>query len=268
MINAVIELGERRVHEVMVPRVAIAALRPTATFEEAIDLVIEDGHSRIPSTRRRSTRSSGSCTRRTCCRTSSPTPARARAPQAAAAAGARARVDDRSTTCSTSSSGARSTSRSCSTSTAARRAWSRSRTCSRRSSARSRTSTTSRSRWSCGCRDHEARVDGRADRSTSCSSCSTSTSSSRTPRSTTRSAASCTTASAACPSPGDDRGRRAAAHGRDDRRPAGRQGARRAVERPVDDEATATADGATQSCRDARRPPGPSRLGRDVGLRR
>jgi CBS domain containing-hemolysin-like protein len=48
MINAVIELGERRVHEVMVPRVAIASLAADATLEEAIDLVVEVGHSRIP----------------------------------------------------------------------------------------------------------------------------------------------------------------------------------------------------------------------------
>jgi putative hemolysin len=69
MINAVIELGERRVHEVMIPRVAIAALASDATLEDAIDLVVEVGHSRIPSTTTRSTRSSASCTRRTCCRT-------------------------------------------------------------------------------------------------------------------------------------------------------------------------------------------------------
>jgi putative hemolysin len=48
MINAVIELGERRVHEVMIPRVAIAALGSEAGLEEAIDLVVEVGHSRIP----------------------------------------------------------------------------------------------------------------------------------------------------------------------------------------------------------------------------
>jgi putative hemolysin len=48
MINAVIELGERRVHEVMVPRVSIAALPSAAGFEDAIDLVIEVGHSRVP----------------------------------------------------------------------------------------------------------------------------------------------------------------------------------------------------------------------------
>jgi putative hemolysin len=48
MINAVIELGERRVHEVMIPRIAIVSLAATATFEEAIDVVVEGGHSRIP----------------------------------------------------------------------------------------------------------------------------------------------------------------------------------------------------------------------------
>ena len=48
MINAVIELGQHRVHEVMVPRVAIAALDSDATLEEAIDLIVEVGHSRIP----------------------------------------------------------------------------------------------------------------------------------------------------------------------------------------------------------------------------
>jgi putative hemolysin len=48
MINAVIELGERRLHEVMVPRIAIIALPATATFEETIDRIIEEGHSRVP----------------------------------------------------------------------------------------------------------------------------------------------------------------------------------------------------------------------------
>jgi putative hemolysin len=48
MINAVIELGDRRVHEVMVPRVAIAGLGADATLDDAIDLVVEVGHSRIP----------------------------------------------------------------------------------------------------------------------------------------------------------------------------------------------------------------------------
>ncbi len=48
MIHAVIELGDRRVHEVMVPRIAMISLAGTATSDEAIDKVIEGGHSRIP----------------------------------------------------------------------------------------------------------------------------------------------------------------------------------------------------------------------------
>jgi len=48
MINAVIELGDRRLHEVMVPRIAIVALPVSATLDEAIDLIVEEGHSRVP----------------------------------------------------------------------------------------------------------------------------------------------------------------------------------------------------------------------------
>ncbi len=48
MIHAVIELGDRRIHEVMVPRIAIVALPVTASFDEAIDTIIEGGHSRVP----------------------------------------------------------------------------------------------------------------------------------------------------------------------------------------------------------------------------
>ncbi|HET7828350.1 MAG TPA: hemolysin family protein [Candidatus Limnocylindrales bacterium] len=48
MINAVIELGDRKLHEVMVPRIAIVGLPATATFDDAIDKVIEEGHSRVP----------------------------------------------------------------------------------------------------------------------------------------------------------------------------------------------------------------------------
>jgi CBS domain containing-hemolysin-like protein len=32
----------------MVPRIAIVALRASATFDEAIDLIVEEGHSRVP----------------------------------------------------------------------------------------------------------------------------------------------------------------------------------------------------------------------------
>jgi putative hemolysin len=48
MISAVIELGQRRVHEVMVPRTDIQALQATATLDEAIDTIVSEGHSRIP----------------------------------------------------------------------------------------------------------------------------------------------------------------------------------------------------------------------------
>ena len=48
MINAVIELGDQRIHEVMVPRIAMITLAASATMDEAIDRVIDEGHSRIP----------------------------------------------------------------------------------------------------------------------------------------------------------------------------------------------------------------------------
>ncbi len=48
MIQAVIELGDVRIHEVMVPRIAMVTLAAGATMEDAIDLVVEEGHSRIP----------------------------------------------------------------------------------------------------------------------------------------------------------------------------------------------------------------------------
>ena len=48
MINAVIELGDRRLHEVMTPRIAIVALPATTGFDEAIDAFVEQGHSRVP----------------------------------------------------------------------------------------------------------------------------------------------------------------------------------------------------------------------------
>ncbi len=48
MINAVIELGTRRVHEVMVPRTSMVALTAESTIETAIDAIVAEGHSRIP----------------------------------------------------------------------------------------------------------------------------------------------------------------------------------------------------------------------------
>jgi putative hemolysin len=48
MIHAVIELGEQRVHEVMVPRIDMVTLSGTVTFDEAIATIVAEGHSRIP----------------------------------------------------------------------------------------------------------------------------------------------------------------------------------------------------------------------------
>ena len=48
MINAVIELGDRRLHEVMVPRIAMVAMPVTATFDEVLATLIDEGHSRVP----------------------------------------------------------------------------------------------------------------------------------------------------------------------------------------------------------------------------
>jgi magnesium and cobalt exporter, CNNM family len=48
MIHAVIELGDQRVHEVMVPRTSMITLPATASMAEAIDKVVEEGHSRVP----------------------------------------------------------------------------------------------------------------------------------------------------------------------------------------------------------------------------
>ncbi len=48
MISAVMELGERRVHEVMVPRVDIVGVPVDTTLETLVDTIIQEGHSRIP----------------------------------------------------------------------------------------------------------------------------------------------------------------------------------------------------------------------------
>ena len=48
MIGAVLELGERRVHEVMVPRIDITATPVTATLDEMVGVIVAEGHSRIP----------------------------------------------------------------------------------------------------------------------------------------------------------------------------------------------------------------------------
>ncbi len=48
MISAVIELGEGRVHEVMVPRIDVTAVPADTPFGEAVDTILREGHSRIP----------------------------------------------------------------------------------------------------------------------------------------------------------------------------------------------------------------------------
>ncbi|HUG47152.1 MAG TPA: hemolysin family protein [Candidatus Limnocylindria bacterium] len=48
MIGAVLELGERRVHEVMVPRIDIKAVEASAPFGDFVEVIVKEGHSRIP----------------------------------------------------------------------------------------------------------------------------------------------------------------------------------------------------------------------------
>ena len=48
MIHAVIELGDQRIHEVMVPRIDMVALAADTPLQTVIDTVIDEGHSRIP----------------------------------------------------------------------------------------------------------------------------------------------------------------------------------------------------------------------------
>jgi magnesium and cobalt exporter, CNNM family len=48
MIHGVIELGDKRVHEVMVPRIGIRAVNLTDSFDEVLDTIVRAGHSRLP----------------------------------------------------------------------------------------------------------------------------------------------------------------------------------------------------------------------------
>jgi CBS domain containing-hemolysin-like protein len=48
MIGAVLELGEQRIHEVMVPRIDIEALPSSAPLDEIVETIVREGHSRIP----------------------------------------------------------------------------------------------------------------------------------------------------------------------------------------------------------------------------
>ncbi len=48
MIHGVIELGEKSVHEVMVPRIGIRAVEATSVLDDVLDVIVRAGHSRIP----------------------------------------------------------------------------------------------------------------------------------------------------------------------------------------------------------------------------
>ncbi len=48
MIHGVIELGEKRVHEVMVPRIGIRAVNVDDPMDEVLDTLVRAGHSRLP----------------------------------------------------------------------------------------------------------------------------------------------------------------------------------------------------------------------------
>ncbi len=48
MIGGVLELGEQRAHEVMVARVDMVTLEADATLAEIVDVIVGEGHSRIP----------------------------------------------------------------------------------------------------------------------------------------------------------------------------------------------------------------------------
>jgi len=48
MIHGVIELGDKRVHEVMVPRIGIRAVNVNDPLDEVLEMIIAAGHSRLP----------------------------------------------------------------------------------------------------------------------------------------------------------------------------------------------------------------------------
>ena len=48
MIHGVIELAEKQVHEVMVPRIGIRAVEAGDTIDEVLDMIVRAGHSRLP----------------------------------------------------------------------------------------------------------------------------------------------------------------------------------------------------------------------------
>ena len=48
MIHGVIELGDKQVHEVMVPRIGIRAVNVDDPIDEVLDMIVRAGHSRLP----------------------------------------------------------------------------------------------------------------------------------------------------------------------------------------------------------------------------
>ncbi|MGH2402591.1 MAG: hemolysin family protein, partial [Candidatus Limnocylindria bacterium] len=48
MIHGVIELGDKRVHEVMVPRIGIRAVNVDDPIDEVLEMIVAAGHSRLP----------------------------------------------------------------------------------------------------------------------------------------------------------------------------------------------------------------------------
>jgi len=48
MIHGVIELAEKKVHEVMVPRIGIRAVEASDSIEDVLDVIVRAGHSRLP----------------------------------------------------------------------------------------------------------------------------------------------------------------------------------------------------------------------------
>jgi putative hemolysin len=48
MIHGVIELGDKQIHEVMVPRIGIKAVEVDEPIDDVLDLIVRAGHSRVP----------------------------------------------------------------------------------------------------------------------------------------------------------------------------------------------------------------------------
>jgi putative hemolysin len=48
MIHGVIELGDKQIHEVMVPRIGIKAVEVDDSIDDVLDLIVRAGHSRVP----------------------------------------------------------------------------------------------------------------------------------------------------------------------------------------------------------------------------